>query len=120
MPLSMNNRNRMIRLFDCYEGLLTDKQKTLFNYYFNEDLSLTEIAELMGTSRQAVHNSINRCESTLESYESTLGMLSRSDEVDAVLDEAIAFISRLLEGETWHEKDVQRVLSHLTMTRKAD
>lgn len=120
MSLSMNNRNRMIRLFDCYEGLLTDKQKTLFNYYFNEDLSLAEIAELMGTSRQAVHNSLNRCETALETYESNLGMLARSDEVERALDEAIDVISNALATGVWPEEDLRKVLSHLTMTRKAD
>lgn len=83
MPLSMDNRNRMVCLFDCYGRLLTEKQRTLFAYYFDEDLSLAEISDLVGISRQAVHNSISRCEESLEAFEKNLGMLRRDGEVDA-------------------------------------
>lgn len=120
MSLSINRRNRMICLFDCYSSLLTDKQKTLFNYYFNEDLSLAEISDIMGVSRQAVHNSINRCEEALENYESSLGLFERANTVDAVLEEAIEKIEASMKTGVWSKDEYEVLLDHLKTTRKAD
>ena len=120
MPLSMDNRNRMVCLYDCYGGLFTEKQRTLFEYYFDEDLSLAEIADLVGTSRQAVHNSLSRCEEALETFEAALGMLARSRAVDAVLDEAAQAIETGLATGEWPEERFAEILAQLKMTRKAD
>lgn len=120
MPLSMDNRNRMVCLFDCYGSLLTEKQQTLFRYYFDEDLSLAEISDLVGTSRQAVHNSIARCEESLEAFEEKLGMLARSDAVDDALDQCIVAIEESLTSGQWNTRDFQKILATLKTTRKAD
>lgn len=66
----------MSLLFDTYGELLTDKQKTCFDLYYNQDLSLAEIAEEEGISRQGVHDSIARAEAILRSYESELGCVA--------------------------------------------
>ena len=55
----------MTLLFDCYGGLLTDKQRELFDLHYNQDLSLGEIAENEGISRQGVHDAIGRAEAAL-------------------------------------------------------
>ena len=59
-------RMRLGRLFDMYGGLLTEKQQQCLKYYFYDDLSLTEIGEELGVSRQAVHDLLKRVEQTLE------------------------------------------------------
>lgn len=64
-------------LLEVYGALLTDRQKELMNYYYNEDLSLSEIASLSGTTRQSVHDLISRTEKILYSYEEKLGLLQR-------------------------------------------
>lgn len=120
MSLTMDRRNKTICLFDCYSAMLTDKQKSLFNYYFNEDLSLAEISGLMGISRQAVHNSIGRCEEALENYESALGIYRRSMEVDDVLDNAIALIEESIKSGEWQPEAYESLLGQLRTTRKAD
>ena len=120
MPLSMDNRNRMVCLFDCYGSLLTEKQRTLFAYYFDEDLSLAEISDLVGISRQAVHNSISRCEESLEAFEKNLGMLRRDGEVDAVLERTIGAIETGLSTGQWPEETFTEILAQLKKTRKAD
>lgn len=120
MPLSMDYRNRMICLFDCYGELLTEKQKRLFQYYFDEDLSLAEISDLEGISRQAVHNSIGRCEETLEHFEQILGMLARSKAVDETLDAAIGAIEGALSSGEWSMQAFEKILAQLKKTRKAD
>ena len=120
MSFSMDYRNRMICLFDCYSELLTEKQRELFQYYFDDDLSLAEISELVGTSRQAVHNSITRCEEALESFEKSLGVFQRSIEVDDALDHAIKAIETGLQTGEWSSNDFEEVLIQLKTIRKAD
>ena len=57
-----NQTYRMTMLFDFYGELLTDRQKEFFDLYYNEDLSLSEIAENEGISRQGVRDVIVRAE----------------------------------------------------------
>ena len=59
-------------LFDFYEKLLTEKQKTVLSFYLNEDFSLAEISEKINISRQAVHDIIKRTTLKLEDFEKKL------------------------------------------------
>lgn len=120
MSFSMDYRNRMICLFDCYGELLTDKQRTLFQYYFDDDLSLAEISDLVGISRQAVHNSITRCEEALEDFEQVLGIFKRSREVDDALDKTISAIETSLNTGEWPSDQFENILIQLKNIRKAD
>ena len=52
-------------LYDFYGELLTDRQKEFFDYYYNDDLSLSEIAENAGISRQGVRDVIVRAEAIM-------------------------------------------------------
>lgn len=64
-------------LFDFYGELLTDKQKAVFTMYHEDDLSLSEIGEELGISRQAVNDQLKRTESLLIGYEDKLGLVAR-------------------------------------------
>ena len=66
----------MTLLFDHYGELLTQKQKTCFDLYYNQDLSLSEIAQESGISRQGVHDFLARAEQALMEFEETLGCLA--------------------------------------------
>ena len=59
-------------LLDFYGNLLTDKMREACESYYNEDLSLAEIAESSGISRQGVYDTIHRAEKQLEEYEERL------------------------------------------------
>ncbi|MDE7293531.1 MAG: DNA-binding protein [Oscillospiraceae bacterium] len=65
-------------LLDYYGGLLTPKQRDLVDLYYNEDLSLGEIAEQENITRQAVRDSIKRGEQALTEFENTLRFAERS------------------------------------------
>ena len=103
-------RMRLGRLFDIYGGLLTEKQQQCLKLYFYDDLSLTEIAEETGVSRQAIHDLLKRVELILEQlqpdYLLMLGMNSGS--TDIILDTVAinlrdALIEDNLGKKPWNE-----------------
>jgi len=79
-------------LFDFYGELLTDRQKEFYDLYYNEDLSLSEIAENYGISRQGVRDVIVRAEAYMTEIEDKTGLIKRfmqlTPHVDAILDAA--------------------------------
>lgn len=60
-------------LLDVYGAFLSEKQREIMSHYYNEDLSLAEIAENEGTTRQAVSDIIRRGEAVLKDYENKCG-----------------------------------------------
>lgn len=73
-------------LFDQYGTLLSPKKREAFEAYFGEDLSLAEIAEDTGTSRQAVRDLIHRTGEELRGFEEKLGLICRREEALALCD----------------------------------
>ncbi|WP_455582573.1 YlxM family DNA-binding protein [Dysosmobacter sp.] len=72
-----NQTYRMTMLYDFYGELLTDRQKEFFDLYYNEDLSLAEIAENAGISRQGVRDVIVRAEGIMQEVEDKTGLIRR-------------------------------------------
>lgn len=73
----MNEILEQALLYDFYGELLTSHQKEIYEQFVLEDLSLSEIAETAGISRQGVHDLIKRCNRTLEGYEEKLHLVER-------------------------------------------
>ncbi len=73
-------------LLDVYGGMLTKKQNEALSLYYNEDLSLGEIADITGITRQGVHNSIRTAEEYLVSLENTLGCVARYKEQKQLIE----------------------------------
>lgn len=74
-------------LLDFYGDMLTEKQRDVVELYYNEDLSLAEIASHSGITRQGVRDSIKRAESQLLDYEDRLRLAGRFRKIQAYLDE---------------------------------
>ena len=72
-----NQTYRMTMLFDFYGEILTQRQKEFFDLYYNEDLSLGEIAENCGISRQGVRDVIVRAEAAMQEIEDKTGLIRR-------------------------------------------
>lgn len=81
-------------LLDFYGDLLTEKQRSFLEYYYNDDLSLSEIAENESITRQGVRDAIKRAENTLMETEEKLGFVQKSAELTKGLNE----ISSLADG----------------------
>ncbi|HBV85806.1 putative DNA-binding protein [Desulfosporosinus sp.] len=64
-------------LVDFYGPLLTEKQRNVWDLHYQQDLSLTEIAEVEHISRQAIHDLLKRTERILTEYEDKLGLVQR-------------------------------------------
>ncbi|WP_291965721.1 YlxM family DNA-binding protein [Caloramator sp.] len=73
----MDRLSYIVLLLDFYRNLLTQKQRDIMSRHFEEDMSLAEIAEEYGISRQAVHDIIKRSEKALLDYEEELGLVDR-------------------------------------------
>jgi predicted DNA-binding protein YlxM (UPF0122 family) len=100
------DRLAVIRLFDVYARLLTQRQQRLIAMHLHDDLSLSEIGERFGVTRQAIHDSIRRSLAELARFEELLGVVQRGRGDDrrrtAILREVEALegeIARLRDGE---------------------
>ena len=91
--LELEKVNRMNELYDAYLVLLTPKQKGYFELYYQDDLSLSEIAEQFEVSRNAVFDNIKRTEKLLEDYETKLQLLQKREQRDHILDQMLAITS---------------------------
>ncbi len=108
-------------LFDFYGQLLSPKQQQAVSLYYNDDLSLSEVSEVMGITRQGVRDLVKRSESELYLYEDKLGLYGRFERIgeyargirtlagdisgscdehtSSVLSEIITLTDRLIEQE---------------------
>ena len=73
-------------LLDTYSAVLSARHRELLDYYYNQDLSLAEIAELVGISRQGVRDSIKKAEDELSFLEERLHLLQRANSLREVAE----------------------------------
>jgi hypothetical protein len=86
----------MTMLFDFYGDLLTDRQKEFFDLYYNEDLSLAEIAENAGITRQGVRDVLVRSEAILTEMEEKTGIVRRFLEIQKISDQIENAVSQII------------------------
>lgn len=82
-------------LLDFYGDMLTDKQRSFISFYYNDDLSLSEIAADEGITRQGVRDAIKRAETQLISMEERLGLVSRFENMKIGLSEIIEYAEEI-------------------------
>ncbi len=75
--IAMERKVMQTYLYDFYGELLTDHQRDIYEEFVLDDLSLSEIAQEEGISRQGVHDLVKRCDRILEGYEGKLHLLER-------------------------------------------
>ena len=99
------NDSRLMQsmLLDFYGELLTEKQRECYDLHYNEDLSLSEIAEQSGISRQGVWDNIRRAEASLRQIEEKTGLIRRftqNQEACERLRAKLTLLRERCEGET--------------------
>lgn len=94
----MDNTIMRTMLFDFYGDLLTEKQREYYDLHFNSDLSLQEIAEQSGVSRQAVWDIIRRAEQSLNEIEDKTGLVARAVRRRKAVEELTELIAALPDG----------------------
>ena len=89
----LDKRVEMCFLLDYYGNLLTDKQKKIMHMYYEEDISLAEIGQVEGVSRQAVRDAIKTSEASLILFEEKLGLAKRDKLLKNKINEIITSVS---------------------------
>ena len=106
----------VIILFDIYGEMLTQKQQDFICYYYNDDLSLAEIAENEGITRQGVRDAIKRAEAQLLSFEEHLGLYERNEALKSGLEEISELIKLIDEvnRKTILSRDINDATSRIS------
>ena len=85
-------------LLDAYGALLTERQRELVDLYYNEDLSLAEISENTGITRQGVRDGIKKAESYLTLCEENLGFCQKTLKAQQLIDELNSKLEQKFDG----------------------
>lgn len=89
----------LILLYDYYGDLLTDRQKEIFELRYNQDLSLGEIGQELGISRQAAHDNLSRTEALLKNMEAKTGCVRRDMQCRRAIETASGAAHQLAAHE---------------------
>lgn len=109
--IQMNGLLEQALLYDFYGELLTNHQKEIYEQFVLDDLSLSEIAESAGISRQGVHDLVKRCNKILEGYEAKLHLVEKFLSVKLKVQR----MNELLEEESKDEKyqDIRQIAAEI-------
>ena len=102
-------------LLDFYGEVLSERKRTVLDYYYNDDLSLAEIAEEIGISRQGVRDLIKKAEEELHFYEEKLGLAKRFRNMQTHAEMLLS----LLEGDQEIDGRVQQAAQELAEAVRA-
>jgi predicted DNA-binding protein YlxM (UPF0122 family) len=83
----MKDRDYLIILYDYYSSLFNEKQKYYFEEYYFNNLSLQEISENEGISRNAIHKMIKNIENKLYFYEDKLELYKKNQKLSKILED---------------------------------
>ena len=98
-------------LYDFYGEMLTPHQKAVYEAALFDDLSLTEIAEEQGISRQGVHDLIKRCNKILTGYEEKLHLVERLREAGKLAEE---LNERIIQCETAYDAELMKQIGQIS------
>lgn len=104
----MENKVKISILLDLYAALLTEKQYDFLNDYYNNDLSLSEIAENEGITRQAVRDNLKKGENKLFEYEEKLNLMKKQIMQEEQIANILSEISKINSKSS--DKEIANVL----------
>lgn len=98
-------------LLEFYGKLLTGKQYDLLDDYYNNDLSLSEIAENLGITRQAVRDNLKKGENKLFEFEEKLSVMKKTMEQEEKIAIILSEINKIKDKSS--DKEVSKILEHI-------
>lgn len=98
-------------LIDIYGQMLTKRQYNILNDYYNNDLSLTEIAENEGISRQAVNDNIKKGEQKLYTIESKLNIMEKTFKRQDKIESILANLKNITKKTT--DKEIDNIVNEI-------
>lgn len=107
--MQLEKTTRMNFLFDFYQSLLTDKQRSYMHLYYLDDHSLGEIADEYEISRQAVYDNIRRTDAMLEEYEDKLRLLEKFQQRQVVMEQ----LQQVIQTEPVDQKQALDLIEQL-------
>ncbi|RXT15085.1 putative DNA-binding protein [Ammoniphilus sp. CFH 90114] len=107
----LEKTNRVNLLFDFYGPILKDRQRQFLEMYYREDLTLSEIAEVMEVTRQAVYDQVKRTEIVLEQYEDKLQLLSRYQERQSRINRLLDLLDS--DPPEWDSENIRTLVKEL-------
>lgn len=105
---------KFLKLWDFYKNLLTENQKEVTDLYFNCDLSLAEIAENKGVSKQSVFDTIVKSKKALEDYEEKLGFIKIIDEDSLKISYALTALEKLKKSDKITNNELDKIIEILS------
>ncbi len=106
----MDDALEMTLLFDYYGELLTEKQRACLDMRYNQDLSLGEIAQELGVSRQGVYDNLSRAEAMLRNMEEKTGFVRRDEKVRKAAGKIAEAAEKLLETTDGRYADLAKII----------
>ena len=94
----MDDHNQAVLLFDFYGDLLTERQRTAYGMYYNDNLSLSEIAEELSVSRQGARDAVQRAADGLRAYEARLGLVFKHNERTRLIEDIVGDVKKLSDS----------------------
>ena len=107
----MEKNVKISMLLSVYGKLLTEKQYEFLDNYYNSDLSLSEIAENMKITRQAVRDNIKKGENKLFEFEEKLQIMKKTMQQEKKISEILAELTKIKVDSS--DKQVEKVLQHI-------
>ncbi|MBO5398534.1 MAG: putative DNA-binding protein [Clostridia bacterium] len=104
----MDDNVKISILLETYGKLLTEKQYNLLDDYYNRDLSLSEIAENEGITRQAVRDNLKKGENKLFEYEEKLGVMKKTLMQEETISSILSEISKIKNSSS--DKEIANIL----------
>lgn len=113
----MDKKLQISLLLDFYGSMLSEKQKEIMDYYYNDDLSLSEVADNIGITRQGVHDVIKRTEAAVFDMEEKLGLYQQFDTVRAGLSEIELMAHQIerLNAKNGNHEDINRIVKDMLL-----
>lgn len=110
--MSIDNATKMSILYDYYGKLLTEKQNKIFRLYHDDNLSLSEIGQELGVSKQGVHDALKKAEAALTEFENKLGLINTSINNEKTVSKVVELLN---SDSGFNPKNIEKELLKLSI-----